>query len=121
MSDHPPIVPDALRVHGTLHRHEYHALLDHWTKLDQRLQSFIDRSIALDLHVHDRDTPGQYVVLDAKIGGFPTFVAKAASEDLGHALNQVRDELIRQLRAAKDKTEPRHNRRLRSTTRRSSG
>ena len=120
MSDHPPIVADALRVHGKLHRHEYDALLTHWAKLDQRLQSFIDRSIALDLHVHDRDTSGQYVELDANIGGFPTFVAKAASDDLGHALNVVRDELIRQLRAAKDKTEPRHNRKLRKSDRRTS-
>lgn len=120
MSDHPPIVADALRVHGTLHRHEYEALLSHWAKLDQRLQSFASRTIALDLHVHDRDTPGQFVVLDANIGGYPTFVAKAASDDLGSALNTVRDEMIRQLRAAKEKTEPRHNKRLRNAGRRRS-
>ncbi len=119
MSDHPPIVVDALRVHGHLHQHEYDQLITHWTKLDQRLQSFIERSITLDLHVHDRDTPSQHIVLDANIGGFPTFVAKAASTDLPHALNVVRDEMIRQLSDAKNKSEPRHNRRLRRTARRS--
>lgn len=118
MSDHPPIVVDALRVHGTLHRHEYDELLAHWTKLDQRLQSFVERSITLDLHVHDRDTPAQHVVLDANIGGFPTFVAKASSENLTHALNHVRDEMIRQLGDAKNKSEPRNNRRLRKSGRR---
>ncbi len=117
MSDHPPIVVDALRVHGPLHDHEFDQLISHWTKLDQRLQSFVERSIALDLHVHDRDAPSQHVVLDVNIGGFPTFVAKAASTELAHALNVVRDEMIRQLSDAKNKSEPRHNKRLRRTAR----
>ena len=101
---------------STLHRHEYGALISHWAKLDRRHgRSSVDD--ALDLYVHDRDTAGQFVVLDANIGGYPTFVAKAASDDLGHALNTVRDEMIRQLRAAKEKTEPRHNKRLRNSGR----
>jgi ribosome-associated translation inhibitor RaiA len=117
MSDHPPIVQDALTVHGPLRRHELVDLVAHWSKLDQRLQSFVDRSIALDLHIHDRDLPSQHVVLEATIGGFTPFVARARSSDLGFALNRVRDEMIRQLTAAKDRTEPRHNRKLRTTPR----
>ena len=114
MSDYTPIVAEALRVHGTLHQHELFDLHDHWSKLDQRLQSFVDRSISLDLHLHDRDTPDQHVVLEATIGGFPRFVASARSRELTPALNQVRDELIRQLTDAKNRTEPRHNRKLRA-------
>lgn len=114
MSDHPPIVVDALTTHGPFHEREVRDLIAHWSKLDQRLQSFVDRSIALDLHLHDRDTPDQHVVLEASIGGFPTFVATARSRQLQRALNEVRDELIRQLSDAKNRTEPRHNRKLRA-------
>ncbi len=114
MSDHPPIVVDALNTHGPFEQHEVDALVRHWSKLDQRLQSFVDRSIVLDLHLHDRDTPDQHVVLEATIGGFPTFVATARSRELGPALTHVRDELIRQLSDAKNRSEPRHNRRLRT-------
>ena len=114
MSDHPPIVVDALTTHGPFHEHEIRDLIPHWSKLDQRLQSFVDRSIALDLHLHDRGTPDQRVVLEATIGGFPPFVATARSRELGPALTHVRDEMIRQLGDAKNRTEPRHNRKLRS-------
>ncbi len=117
MSDHPPIVADALHVHGTLYPDERAVLLEHWAKLDQRLQSFESSTIALDLHIHDRDTPSQRVTLEATVAGFPPFVATDAGRDLGTSLNRVRDELIRQLSAAKDKTEPRRNRRLRQSGR----
>lgn len=117
MSDHPPIVAEALHVHGTFHPHEREALIEHWSKLDQRLQSFQGRTLTLDLHIHDRDTAAQWVVLEAMIGGFSTFIAKDSSRDLDVSLNRVRDEMIRQLSDAKNKTEPRHNRRLRATPR----
>ncbi len=118
MSDHPPMVAEALQVHGTFYPRERELLIEHWSKLDQRLQSFEGRSITLDLHIHDRDTAAQWVVLEATISGFSPFVAKDSSRDLDTSLNRVRDELIRQLTDAKNRTEPRHNRRLRGTTRR---
>ncbi|TDT17041.1 hypothetical protein BDK89_2642 [Ilumatobacter fluminis] len=120
MTDHPPIVAEALTVHGTLYPDEYAALIEHWSKLDHRLRSFDRHSIGLDLHVHDRDTSSQRVILEATIPGFAPFVAKDDSRDLGASLNHVRDEMIRQLGDAKNKTEPRNNRRLRRTARRSS-
>ena len=118
MSDHPPIVAGALRVHGQLETHEVIDLVAHWAKLDQRLQSFRDRSIDLDLHVNERDTPSQHITLDVQIGGFKPFVAKSSSSSLLHGLNEVRDEMIRQLTDAKTRTEPRNNRKLRETARR---
>ncbi len=118
MSDHPPIVANALRVHGHLEHHEVVDLVAHWAKLDQRLQSFRDRSIDLDLHVNERDTPSQHITLDVQIGGLKPFVAKSSSSSLGHGLNEVRDEMIRQLTDAKNRSEPRNNRKLRETTRR---
>ncbi len=117
MSDHPPIIADSLRVHGNLATHEVTDLVDHWAKLDQRLQSFRDRTIDLDLHVNDRDTPSQHITLDVQIGGFKPLVAKSSSSSLPQGLNEVRDEMIRQLTDAKNRTEPRNNRRLRESMR----
>ena len=101
MADHPPIVAEVLRVHGTLHPDELDALLRRWTNLDQRLQSFERRSITLDLHIHDRDTAAQRVTLETRIGGYAPFFTEEASRDLDHALNEVRDEMIRQLTTSK--------------------
>ena len=115
MSDHPAIVADALRVHGTLYPDEQEQLLTRWAKLDQRLQSFERRTIALDLHIHDRNTASQRVTLEATIGGYPPFIARDSSQNLEVSLNHVRDEMIRQLSDAKSRTEPRNNRRLRDS------
>ncbi len=82
MSDQPSIVAETLRVHGPLHAHEFDELVDHWAKLDHRLESFEPRGIKLDLHIHDRDTPGQWVLLEAHIGGVAPIVAKHASRSL---------------------------------------
>ena len=120
MTEHPPIVADALTVHGTLYPDEYAALIEHWSKLDHRLRSFDRHHIGLDLHVHDRDTPSQRVTLEATISGFAPFIAKDDHRDLQTSLNHVRDEMIRQLSDAKNKTEPRNNRQLRRSARRSS-
>jgi len=117
MPDHTPIVAERLRIHGTLHPSERGALIDHWQKLDHRLQSFEGRGVALDLYIHDRDHTGQRVTLEATIPGFAPFIATHESSDLNVSLNRVRDELVRQLGDAKNKTEPRHNRRLRGTAR----
>jgi len=120
MADHPPIVLNALRVHGQLEMHEFADLVAHWAKLDQRLQSFRDRTIDLDLHIKERDTPGQFITLDVQIGGFKPFVARSSAGSLLQGLNEVRDEMIRQLTDAKTRTEPRNNRRLRESARRMS-
>lgn len=108
------IVSTALRVHGPLSRGELAALERHWSKLDHRLRSFEDRNVTLELHVVERDTPSQRVVLETVVGGFDTFVATDTSPDLTTALNCVRDETIRQITDAKNRSEPRNNRRLRT-------
>ncbi len=107
MADRTSIVEESLRVHGELRGHEFVELIDHWAKLDHRLQSFENRSVKLDLHIHDRDTAGQWVLLEAHIGGFAPIVAKHAARNLGDCLNHVRDEVVRQLSDAKERAEPR--------------
>jgi ribosome-associated translation inhibitor RaiA len=113
---HPPdpaTVADSLFVQGDLHAHEIQTTIDRWAKLDARMRSFRKGSVELHLWVKERETPSQHVTLEAKIDGRKPLIATSASPDLDRALNEVRDEMIRQMTDAKTRTEPRHNRHLR--------
>jgi ribosome-associated translation inhibitor RaiA len=109
----PATVADCLYVQGDLRDHEIRTTIDRWAKLDARLRSFRSGSIELHLWVKDRETPSQHVTLEARRAGMSSLVATSSHANLTIALNQVRDEMIRQLGDAKHRTEPRHNRRLR--------
>ncbi len=116
-SQHPATVADSLTVHGDLHDADVKKLLDHWSKLDTRLRSFEAGQVDMQLFVKERDTKSQHVTLDVKIDGYNPLVASSSSTDLDHALNEVRDEMIRQLTDAKGKREPRKNKHLRDDIR----
>jgi ribosome-associated translation inhibitor RaiA len=116
-NQHPATVADSLKVHGDLTESDVAKIVDHWAKLDVRLRSFDAGTVDLQLFVKDRDTKSQHVTLDAKINGHPPLVATSGSPDLDHALNEVRDEMIRQLNDMKTRTEPRNNKHLRDTMR----
>ena len=118
MTNHPAdpaTVEDSLQVEGELHQHEYISLIEHWSKLDSRLRSFRKGSVELHLWIKERETPSQHVTLEAKIAGLKTLVATSSDADFGHALNEVRDEMIRQVTDAKTRSEPRNNRKLRQS------
>ena len=110
----PATVEDSLQIQGDLHRHEVISLLEHWSKLDARLRSFRKGSVELHLFVKERETPSQHVTLEARIDGYKPMVATSGSDDLLRALNEVRDEMIRQITDAKTRNEPRNNKHLRS-------
>lgn len=95
-------VEESLTVHGDLRLHEIEALIDHWAKLDARLRSFRPGAIRLDLYVKDRDTPSQHLTLEATVERWPVLIATSSDADLTHALNVVRDEMIRLITDAKD-------------------
>jgi ribosome-associated translation inhibitor RaiA len=88
-------------------------IVDRWSRLDQRLKSFRSDEVILVLTVKERDTPSQQTTLEARIARRPTLVATSSHTELDRALNEVRDDLIRQLTDAKNRTEPRQNRRRR--------
>lgn len=111
MTESHATVAESLHIHGELHRHEREELLDHWTKLDHRLRSFDKGTVHLDLYIKDRDTPGQHLTLEATIERWPVLIATTTDESLGHALNVVRDEMIRLITDARDRHHPRHRRR----------
>jgi ribosome-associated translation inhibitor RaiA len=116
-NQHPATVADSLTVHGDLYQADLDKLVDHWAKLDARLRSFDAGTVSMQLFVKDRDTKSQHVTLDMKIDGHNPLVATSANSDLDRALNEVRDEMIRQVTDMKAKSEPRNNKHLRDTVR----
>ncbi|NKE60360.1 HPF/RaiA family ribosome-associated protein [Lentzea sp. PSKA42] len=84
--------------------------------LGSRLRSFRDEQVDLEISVKDRRGVEQRVTLECWINRTPRLhlVATSSEKDLPAALNEVRNELIRQVDVAKTRTEPRHNRALRS-------
>lgn len=103
-------VAGSLNVHGDLDGSEIEALMRHWRPLDARLRSFDAGTVHLDLFVKDRDRPGQHLTLEANIERLPPLVATADGPPLEHALNVVRDEMIRLITDARDRFHPRHHR-----------
>jgi ribosome-associated translation inhibitor RaiA len=83
--------------------------------LGSRLRSFHDDQVELEISVKDRRGVEQRVTLECWINRAPRLhlVATSSEPDLPAALNEVRNELIRQVDEAKTRTEPRHNRMLR--------
>lgn len=100
-------VGECLTIHGDLYPDEIDTLIDHWAKLDARLRSFDTGAVRLDLYVKDRDKPSQHLTLEATIDRWPVLIASSDDADLDHALNMVRDEMIRLITDAKDRHSPR--------------
>jgi ribosome-associated translation inhibitor RaiA len=84
--------------------------------LGSRLRSYRDDQVDLEISLRDRDGAEQRVVLQCWISSAHRrhFVATSSEQRLSSALSEVRDDLIRQVDEAKTRTEPRHNRSLRS-------
>ena len=89
-------------------------IVDQWSRLDQRLRSFRADEVKLILTVKERDTPSQHTTLEAHVARRPTLIATSSQTELDRALNEVRDDMIRQLTDAKNRTEPRQNRKRRT-------
>jgi len=89
-------------------------IVDRWSRLDQRLKSFRAEELELILTVKERDQPSQHTTLEAHLARRPTLVATSSHTDLDQALNEVRDDLIRQLTDLKNRSEPRQNRNRRT-------
>lgn len=106
MTDVTATVSTCLQVHGSLRSDEIEAIYDHWGSLDTRLRRYAPHDVTMDLYVKDRDTASQHLTLEAKIKGLPVLVATTSEPELGHALNVVRDEMIRLVTDAKETHRP---------------
>ncbi len=115
-NQHPATVADSLSLHGDIHDGDFDTIVDRWPKLDARLRSFDAGAVSIQLFVKERDTRSQHITLDVKVDGHNSLVAMSSSTDFDQALNEVRDEMIRQITDMKTKSEPRNNKHLRENT-----
>ncbi len=113
--DETATVEASLRLGSGLVPTERPEIVEHWASLDARLRSFPAGTVELQLTIKERATPSQHTTLEAWIAGQPRLVATSTEPEFGAALSEVRDDLIRQLTDAKNRTEPRNNSRRRST------
>lgn len=107
-------VDEALRLGTGFASDERAGIVETLANLDARLQSFTPGTVELLLAVKDRDRSGQRVTLEARLAGAEPVIAASDRPDLAAALLEVRDEAIRQISDAKNQTEPRNTRRLRT-------
>lgn len=115
-NQHPATVADSLSLHGEMDDGDFDMIVDHWSKLDARLRSFDSGTVSMQLFVKERNTKSQHITLDLKIDGHNPLVATSSNTDFEQSLNEVRDEMIRQITDMKTKSEPRNNKHLRGTT-----
>lgn len=104
------IVSANLRLEHGIAPAEFAHVVDVFARLDQRLRSFDGRAIDLRLYVKERDTPSQHTTLEVVVAGHPAIIATSSHTDLDLALEEVRDEMVRQLTDVKTITEPQNNR-----------
>src|ERR1700749_1043036 len=105
----PATVEVCLRAGSGFSQGDRNWLAEQFVTLDARLASFPAETTELEVSVKDRAARGQKVTLECWIAGRQKIVTTSAEEDLHDALNDVRDDLRRQLNDAKSKQEPRHN------------
>ncbi|MCP5066073.1 MAG: HPF/RaiA family ribosome-associated protein [bacterium] len=119
MSEHddPATVESSLRLGGGFDAEERDRIVAGWGRLTSRLGSFPNGTVELEVSVKERATPSQRTVLEGWIAGHDRLVATSEQTDLDKALTEVRDDLIRQLTDAKNRTEPSKRRSLRDTIR----
>lgn len=85
-------------------------IVEQMSPLNARLKSFPSGTVELRLFAKDFDTLSQNITLEATIVGHPTLVATSQHHELGRAIQEVRDDLIRLMSDAVNKNEPRKNR-----------
>lgn len=108
-----PTVASTLHVTHGITEAEFAHVVATLGRLDERLRSFRADAVELHLGVKERDTVSQRTTLEARIAGRPRLVATSDLEELDSALIEVRDDLIRQITDAKNRSEPKNNPSLR--------
>lgn len=92
-----PASAEQIRLGNGFREDERADVVERMRKLDRRLQRFDADATDLELSVKGRDSSDQQVVIEAWLPGHDRFVAVSREPKLKDALNQVRDELWRQI------------------------
>ncbi|GLZ34986.1 hypothetical protein Lesp02_71730 [Lentzea sp. NBRC 105346] len=110
------MIAQRLHLAAGFHSSERDWVVDRLAALGSRLRSYRDDEIELEISLKDRKGAEQRVMLQCWINHNHRLhlVATSSQRELPAALNEVRDELIRQVGETKTRTEPRSNRALRS-------
>lgn len=110
------VIAQRLHLATGFHANERDWVVTRLAALGSRLRSYRDDQIDLEISLQDREGAEQRVILQCWISRSHRLhlVATSSQRQLDAALNEVRDELIRQVDETKTRTEPRHNRALRS-------
>jgi ribosome-associated translation inhibitor RaiA len=110
--DRPNVIADRLHLATGFLATERDWIIRRLAALGSRLRSFPDTQIDLEISLKERHGPAQRVTLECWINRTPRLhlVSTSTARELSMALNEVRDDLIRQVDDAKTRTEPRNNR-----------
>lgn len=96
---------DALRLATGFAQSERDAILAQFAPLAARLKSFDRDAVDMELSVKERDGADQRVTLEIWIAGRARLVATSSRADLRAALQEVRDDSVRQLNDDVTRTE----------------
>lgn len=94
---------DEIRLGNGFNEEEREDIVSRLRKLDRRLKRFDGDTVDLELSVKGRDTNEQHVVLEARVAGYDRFVATSTEPQMRDALNEVRDDIWRQIDDAVNK------------------
>jgi len=103
-----------LRVGDGFSEGERPDIVRRFASLDARLLHYAAVDVDMELSIKDRNRHGQKVTLECWIARMPRLVATSFLDDVDSALNEVRDDLRRQINDAKTKSEPRNSRQHRA-------
>lgn len=106
----------AIRVGTGFVAKEHSFVLESLSALGPHVGKWDPHDVEIDVSLQDRGGSQQRVTLQARLPGLPMLVATADNPDLGHALSEVKREVIRQLKHQKSDQDPMNNRRGRRTT-----
>lgn len=96
-------VAEQLRLGAGFREDERGEVVARFSKLDRRLKRFDADATALEVSIKGRDTNEQQVTLEARLPGHDRFVAVSQEPRLKDALNDVRDDIWRQIDDAVNK------------------
>ncbi|MGH8891728.1 MAG: hypothetical protein ACRDWY_00220 [Actinomycetes bacterium] len=108
--DPAALLEHALRLGTGFRPEDRTRVLDVLRSLARHLAGWRQEQVTVEVRVKDRDRPEQKVTLEARLAGWPTFVATAAHPDLDHALVEARQDLIRHVEEEKTRRDPRRTR-----------
>lgn len=109
--EEPNVIADRLHLATGFLASERDWVIRRLAALGSRLRSFPGTEVDLQISLKERHGTGQQVTLECWINRTPRLhlVSTSTARELAVALNEVRNDLIRQVNDAKTRTEPRNN------------